>query len=230
MDKFKGKGEGNVAEDSHRDYWLAFLNDYVDGTLPEAEIVRLEGHLAGCAACTADLEGLRQATGLLRRLPEVAVPCSFALNSFQVRRLKPSPFYRASQVAAAIAAVFLLAVVLFDLAGSAKTATPPDQVAVVSTSAPTPTPPLIGTLPPSDTVKGGGPVVGQAGLTPTPPTAVAPNPTVAPVISAQPKASSVEGPSALRLAEIGLVLALVLFAVFAFALRPRAPGRLRGIN
>lgn len=55
------------------------LSALLDGALPAAERAQLEAHLAGCAACRAELESLRRMSALLRALPQPALPRSFAL-------------------------------------------------------------------------------------------------------------------------------------------------------
>ena len=50
------------------------LSAHLERDLDEAERAAVEAHLAGCDACGADLEGLRTAVALLRRLPAPAPP------------------------------------------------------------------------------------------------------------------------------------------------------------
>ncbi len=50
------------------------LSAYLERDLGEAERAAVEAHLAGCDACGADLEALRSAVALLRRLPAPAPP------------------------------------------------------------------------------------------------------------------------------------------------------------
>ena len=52
----------------------AVLDDYVDGGLPAAEVARGEKHLAGCAACRAQVESLRRLLGVAAALPKEIVP------------------------------------------------------------------------------------------------------------------------------------------------------------
>lgn len=52
----------------------ALLSAWLDDELDEGERARLAVHLDECAACTADLEGLRVVQTQLRSLPERHVP------------------------------------------------------------------------------------------------------------------------------------------------------------
>lgn len=228
MNKLKiGREDQEPNGDSHRDLWLPLISDYIDGALPEASRDRLEMHLAECEACAADLEGLQQTVGLLQRLPEIPAPRSFTLTPAQARRLKPTPFYRVALTAAALAAAFLVFAFVLDLAGVFVAAPPPViSVAVVPPTA-TPTLEGVGTLEGGVTRPNGGSNIGlSADITATATAQPAPTPT--PVVANPTKAGTIDNIPAIRWVEIGLVVALVLFAVFAFALRPRAPGlRLR---
>lgn len=212
--------------EAHRDQWLPLLLDYQDGTLGASERTNLEKHLKECGICQADLDGMRQTVTLLHRLPEQSAPRSFAISPLQARRLKPSPIYRFSEFAAAIAAALLIFAFAFDLAG---TFTPPAPVkqAVVTTADPTATLEPVGTLAVSGDNGTNGSVSGLAGVPVTPQTAqptANPQPTSASATA--PAATQSSGPD-LRLIEITLVIATVLFTVFAVVSRPRAPGRLK---
>jgi len=55
------------------------LSAYLDGELPPGERARVERHLAACADCRRDLETLQETVALVRRVPLVPVPRSFAL-------------------------------------------------------------------------------------------------------------------------------------------------------
>lgn len=217
-----GKEAEGFADETHRDFWLPLLSDYIDGTLLVEATARLKVHLGECAQCSADLEGLQQTVNLLNRLPELSVPRSFALTPAQVRRLKPSPFYRVSQWGAAIAATFLVFAFVLDFAGTFKTQEVTLSVAI-STTAPAPTLPALGTLPPSETKDGSGSVVGAGGVAVSPNSTAVPDPTAVPVQTPVIKIASKSGLEPINIVQIVLVIALVLFATFAFALRPRSP-------
>lgn len=228
MNKLKlGRENQEPNSDTHRDLWLPLISDYIDGILPEASRNRLELHLAECATCPSDLEGLQQTVGLLQRLPEIPAPRSFTLTPAQARRLKPAPFYRVALTAAALAAAFLVFAFVLDLAGVFVSPAPPvPSVAVVPPTA-TPTLEGVGTLEGGVTRPNGGSNSGlSADITATATAQPAPTPT--PVATNATKAGSIDNIPAIRWVEIGLIVGLVLFTVFAFALRPRAPGlRLR---
>lgn len=51
-----------------------WLDDYVDGTLPNAERAELEAHIASCADCTAALARLRALLAAARQLPPAVPP------------------------------------------------------------------------------------------------------------------------------------------------------------
>lgn len=50
------------------------LSAFLDDELDEATALRVTRHVADCASCLADLEGLRQARAALRGLPEIDAP------------------------------------------------------------------------------------------------------------------------------------------------------------
>ena len=222
MDKLRiVRDDDEAADDNHRDEWLPLISDYVDEILSPDEAARLEAHLAGCPACTADLEGLRQVVGSLHRLLPVAPPRSFALTPAQARQLRPSPVYRFSLVAAGLAAAFLLCCLALDLFNVFSPQTTHPTVAQ-QTVLPTATPdPNVGTLAPKETrIAGGSNSGASANVTP------APKPTPSPTVTNSQPATNNEFP-AVRWIELGLVVALIVLAAFAFSVRPRAPGRLK---
>jgi anti-sigma factor RsiW len=54
--------------------FVELVTGYLEGTLPPAERVRFEQHLAVCDGCTTFLEQMRQTVRLLGRLTEEAIP------------------------------------------------------------------------------------------------------------------------------------------------------------
>jgi predicted anti-sigma-YlaC factor YlaD len=52
--------------------FVELVTDYLEGTLPETERVRLEAHLAECDGCTGYLEDMRRLVGSLDQVPESA--------------------------------------------------------------------------------------------------------------------------------------------------------------
>ncbi|HEU0027098.1 MAG TPA: zf-HC2 domain-containing protein [Ktedonobacterales bacterium] len=96
------------------------LSAYLDDALEGAERDALERHLATCAACRAELAGLRRVGALLRALPEPTLPRSFTLpETTPARTERPGapraepPWARAVQwvggMAAALGAGLLIA-------------------------------------------------------------------------------------------------------------------------
>ncbi|MFQ5826923.1 MAG: anti-sigma factor family protein [Dehalococcoidia bacterium] len=55
------------------------LSPYIDGRLTPKEQRELEEHLAACEACREELRALEVTVKLMRRLPQVAPPRSFAI-------------------------------------------------------------------------------------------------------------------------------------------------------
>jgi anti-sigma factor RsiW len=52
-----------------RDF-VELVTDYLEGTLPDSERVRMEAHLAECDGCTGYLEDTRRLIGSLHVTPE----------------------------------------------------------------------------------------------------------------------------------------------------------------
>lgn len=95
------------------------LSAYVDGEVTESERRRVEGHLEGCDDCRAELEELRATVSVLRRMPELAVPRSFALTPEQAAAQRPAmPGGWTLRLAASGAALFLLGLIAADLLGA----------------------------------------------------------------------------------------------------------------
>ena len=96
------------------------LSEYLDRRLAPGEIARVEEHLADCAACREQLEGLRAAIAAIQTLPEVDVPRSFAVNEAMVRPIEASGTSRWQPYAAPAAGLAVVFVLLLggDLATS----------------------------------------------------------------------------------------------------------------
>jgi anti-sigma factor RsiW len=94
------------------DHVSELLSPYVDGQVSPEERQRVEAHLASCAECAAELADLRALKAALSRLPQRAVPRSFAIGP---RALRPAALSGAvggwvralSSVAAAVVVVAL---------------------------------------------------------------------------------------------------------------------------
>lgn len=87
------------------------LSAYLDGELSPKEQARVEKHLAQCAHCAHDLHTLRQTVALLKQLPPVAVPRSFAVRPVQVAQ-RPDVF-QVRRTYGYLRAATVLATVLF---------------------------------------------------------------------------------------------------------------------
>ena len=101
-----------------------WLIPYADGMLAADERRRIDGHIAGCAACAAELRDVRELNLLLVTLP-AAPPVAFApfwsnlqavLPQRRVIRIPSFPIYRRVGLALAAATVALLAAAGFAFA------------------------------------------------------------------------------------------------------------------
>ncbi len=176
------------------------LSAYVDGQVTEPERRTVEEHLSGCGPCTSDLEELRATVALLRALPELPVPRSFALEQAPVLSVGGTGLLRAARLATAVAGSLSAAVLAGALmtglfTGSADEAasaqqTSADRPAAAAEVARVAAPPAAETVP-------------QAAAAPTaPPMAMS---AAAPTAPAQPKSGEAEVPqpaaAALSIAE-----------------------------
>jgi anti-sigma factor RsiW len=59
---------------------IALLADYLEGRLPEASRLELEGHLAGCPSCEAYVASYRSTVDLLHSLSEDDLPPELRLR------------------------------------------------------------------------------------------------------------------------------------------------------
>jgi anti-sigma factor RsiW len=94
------------------------ISAYVDGRLDAAAARELEGHFETCAACSRELEGLRQVRSMLSSMGQAAPPRSFRLRAEQIASPERKPaggFARGAMAlapAAAMAAVVAFAAVV----------------------------------------------------------------------------------------------------------------------
>ncbi len=95
------------------------LSAYVDGEVAESDRRRVEAHLESCDACRTELEELRATVSLLRRMPELAVPRSFALTPEHAVAQRPvMPGGWTLRLAASGAALILVGLIAADLLGA----------------------------------------------------------------------------------------------------------------
>ena len=96
------------------------LSCYMDGELSAAEKARVESHLHDCQACAYNLNTLQQTVALLKELPTVPAPRSFAVRPAAVTRkpaiAPPSWGFGLLRGATALAALLLVLLVGGDLA------------------------------------------------------------------------------------------------------------------
>ena len=112
------------------------LSAYVDGEVSESEAGQVERHLVDCEPCRAELDTLRMTVGLLRDLPELAVPRSFALSGELAPIGRSRPVFWAMPLAASTAAVLLVAVLVGDLTGIVtQTRVLPEEAAIMTLEA-----------------------------------------------------------------------------------------------
>lgn len=97
------------------------LGEHLDGALSKPEATEVEGHLATCAACRAELEELRRALAAVKAVPAVRAPRGFAAGVMaQIRAESAVPAREPAKVTpirgftvftrliAGIAAIFLV--------------------------------------------------------------------------------------------------------------------------
>jgi hypothetical protein len=139
------------------------LSAYLDGELSTQEKASVEEHLEKCRACRDSLSTLRQTVALLRELPAVSAPRSFALRPAvvepKVRGTAPSWGYGLLKGATALAALLLILLIGGEVTwrflggfpmGAAAPVPPSEERALPPSAmpteiyAPTPEEPLIG--------------------------------------------------------------------------------------
>lgn len=114
--------------------WRRHLSAYVDGRLEPPRRAALERHLAVCLFCQEELAALRGVVALLRRVPQVEAPRSFALSQAPSVTVQwPALYVSPLRYATAVAAMLLLAVVLGDLVTGRSPALVPASPGVAET-------------------------------------------------------------------------------------------------
>ena len=93
------------------------LSAYIDGQVNASEATQVEDHLGGCEECRLELHTLRATVGLLRGLPELAVPRSFALKEAPTAAAATPRVVWTARLATSAAAVLLVALFVGDAAG-----------------------------------------------------------------------------------------------------------------
>lgn len=90
------------------------LSAYIDGELSGEEATLVEKHLRHCSACTHDLESLHQTVNLVRKLPAVSPPRSFAISHLVLPERPWARGYVYLRGATALAALFLIVLLAGD--------------------------------------------------------------------------------------------------------------------
>ncbi|MFQ5856719.1 MAG: anti-sigma factor family protein, partial [Anaerolineae bacterium] len=110
---------------------IELLSAYIDGEVTPNEATRVEQHLPVCRRCTEELESLRWTVSLLREVPSVPVPRSFAIRQIDIER-EPTrrrfilPDWIPNSLQWATVATAVLAVLVFsvDFLGTSRLPTP----------------------------------------------------------------------------------------------------------
>ena len=107
----RGKSEHGWVEES--------LSAYIDRELSARDVARVEKHLQECQACGENLATLQRTVALLRELPAIPAPRSFAIRPAPVRRkarvVTPGWGYGLLKGATALAALLLVLLIGGDL-------------------------------------------------------------------------------------------------------------------
>lgn len=111
------------------------LSVYIDGQVSEAEASRIEAHLVGCQECRWELESLRSTVDLLKGLPELALPRSFALVATPEPARSMAMGLWPAVAATSLAALLVIALLVGDALGSFRQATSVDGQFVTAPSA-----------------------------------------------------------------------------------------------
>ncbi len=81
----------NLNQGNHVHLDTELLSAYIDGEVTRDEAARVEQHLPTCRRCAGELESLRWTVNLLREVPPIPVPHSFAVR---LADLEPEPAQR----------------------------------------------------------------------------------------------------------------------------------------
>lgn len=93
------------------------LSSYLDGEVSEAEARDIERHLDTCEGCRSELESLRATVGLLRQLPQLAVPRSFRLREAPGSTRAGPSWAWPTRLAASLAGLLLIVLLAGDAIG-----------------------------------------------------------------------------------------------------------------
>jgi hypothetical protein len=105
--------------------WRELVSSYMDGQVSQAEAREVEDHLTACEECRAELDSLRATVRLMKALPQLQTPRSFALaeapaplsSKAGAKGLSSLPVVWAVRLATPVAAALLIALLLGDAAG-----------------------------------------------------------------------------------------------------------------
>ena len=171
------------------------LSAHIDGEVSASETSRVEEHLARCQECRDELASLRSTVDLLRRLPELAVPRSFALSEAPQRRPTPTIVWTA-RLATSVAAVLLVALLLGDIVGLVgQQRTLEDAASRAEVQAPSAPAPPAAAAPRSEAPSRGISEATAPELESAPALAAAPAPAQASAAQAAPTPTAVDAPS-----------------------------------
>lgn len=218
MDKIKEQTGSPYQE--HRETWNALLSEYINKRLPPVQRFNVERHLEECPECREELNGLYQTVQALQALPKIKPPRSFEITARQARSLRPRPLYRAAQFAAAVAAVFLLLSCILNFSAELEQ----QNLRVEGVVSPTLEVPVVGTRAPGTPCPSNGQVCtfGGLGANLNPVLPDSPTPVAVP-----PRSLNNFGRASFQFVQVGLLVLVVLTSTLAFALRPRAPNRVK---
>nr|ABZ09417.1 hypothetical protein ALOHA_HF4000APKG8C21ctg1g5 [uncultured marine microorganism HF4000_APKG8C21] len=93
------------------------LSSYIDGEVSAPEATRLEKHLSECEECRRELETLTATVHLLRELPELEPPRSFAPESVPAPPEVARGYVWVPRLATSLAAGLLVVLLLGDVSG-----------------------------------------------------------------------------------------------------------------